>query len=286
MAETNIKTSNKAEAEKATAYSSADIWRQMCDEAQKASQQQPLMASFFTNNILNHDDFASAISFYLSSHLDTDTVPAMLIRDVFLEAIADDVSIEQKMQQDLLAHYQRDPACDQYITPLLFFKGYHAVQSYRIAHWLWQQNRRLLAYYLQSRVSQLFDVDIHPAAKIGGGLMIDHATGVVIGEMSVIGDNVSMLHAVTLGGSGSQGGDRHPKVGSGVLLSAGAKLLGNINVGECAKIGAGSLVLSDVPAHATAVGVPAKVVGISGDTPALSMDHSVETEIIEEHVDE
>jgi len=200
-------------------------------------------------------------------------------RVILCEAIADDSTIEKKMMQDLLAHYHRDAACDQYITPFLYFKGYHAVQSYRITHWLWQQKRFMLAAYIHSRIAELFDVDIHPAAAIAGGLMVDHATGVVIGETAVIEEDVSMLHAVTLGGSGVSEGQRHPTICKGVLLSVGAKVLGNIKVGEGAKIGAGSVVLDNVPARATMVGVPARMVGREKtDMPALDMDHQVNAE--------
>lgn len=254
-----------------------EIWQEMRSEAQQASDQQPLMASFFHSNILNHDNFASAIRFYLSNLLATDAVPAMIMRDLFEQMMVQDPEIEQCMLQDLLAHYTRDAACDQYITPLLYFKGYHAIQSYRIAHALWKQQRRLLATYLQSRIAELFDVDIHPAARIAGGLMVDHATGVVIGETTVIEKNVSMLHAVTLGGSGAAGGDRHPKIRQGVLLSAGAKILGNIDIGEGVKVGAGSVVLNSVEPHNTVVGVPAKVIGRSASQmPSLDMNHQID----------
>lgn len=253
------------------------IWQEMCSEAQQASEQQPLMASFFHSNILNHEHFASAIRFYLANLLATDAVPAMVVRDLFEQMMAADPTIEQNMLQDLLAHYTRDAACDQYITPLLYFKGYHAIQSYRIAHALWRQQRRLLATYLQSRIAELFDVDIHPAARIDGGLMVDHATGVVIGETTIIEKNVSMLHAVTLGGSGAAGGQRHPRIRQGVLLSTGAKVLGNIDVGEGVKVGAGSVVLSSVPAHSTVVGVPAKVIGrAASPMPSLDMNHQLD----------
>lgn len=253
------------------------LWSAMRTEAEQASQQQPLMASFFHANILNHQNFTSAISFYLSNHLATDSVPAMMMRDVCVMAMADDSSIEWKMRKDLMAHYTRDPACEQHITPFLYYKGFHAVQSYRIAHYLWQGGRRVLAHYIQSRVAELFDVDIHPAASIGGGLMVDHATGVVIGETSIIEENVSMLHAVTLGGSGAQSCKRHPTIRKGVLISVGAKILGNIEIGECTKIGAGSVVLESMPAKATVVGVPAKVVGKSScDMPSLEMNHQLE----------
>jgi serine O-acetyltransferase len=254
-----------------------DVWRSVVEEAQSASEKQPLMASFFHNNVLKHSSFKEAIAFYLSSRLATDTLPAITIQSIFNEAIEDQPSILESMLDDLIAHYTRDAACDEYIIPLLFMKGFHAIQSYRIAHWLWQKQRRVLALYFQNRISELFHVDIHPGAKLGSGIMLDHATGLVIGETAVVGDDVSMLHSVTLGGSGCQGGNRHPRVGNGVLLSAGAKLLGNITVGEGAKVGAGSLVLEDVPAHVTVAGVPAKQVGRTRVAmPALDMDHRID----------
>lgn len=259
------------------ALSADELWAAMRVEAAQATSQTPLMASYFHRNILNHGSFKQAISFYLANVLATDAVPAMMLRDIFLEAMGRDSLIEESMRADLMAHYTRDPACDQYITPFLYFKGYHAIQSYRVAHELWRNGRRLLANYIQSRVAELFDVDIHPAATIAGGLMVDHATGVVIGETAEIHKNVSMLHAVTLGGSGAQSGKRHPTIEEGVLLSVGTKVLGNVTIGKGSRIGAGSVVLKSVPAHATAVGVPARVVGgCECDMPALEMTHQVE----------
>lgn len=250
------------------------VWCEIAKEARQASQAQPVMASFFHSNVLNHSSLQEAISFYLASRMASATVPAMTVQSVFQEALTHSPHILEQMLNDLLAHYTRDAACDQYIIPLLYFKGFHAIQSYRIAHWLWQQDRRVLALYFQHRISELFDVDIHPAARLGSGIMLDHATGLVIGETAVVSDDVSILHAVTLGGSGAQGGDRHPKVGRGVLLSTGAKLLGDITIGEGAKIGAGSLVLEDVPPHVTVAGVPAKQVGRARvEMPSLEMDH-------------
>lgn len=252
-----------------------NIWQRLQEEARRASEEQPLMASYFHANILNHESFSSAIRFFLANHLSNGAVSSMMMQDVFFKAMSDDASIEQAMLQDLMAHYTRDPACDQLMTPLLYFKGYHAIQSYRIAHWLWRQQRQLLAYYIQSRMSILFDVDIHPAADIAGGLMVDHATGVVIGETAVIKESVSMLHAVTLGGSGAFKGKRHPTIEPGVLLSAGAKILGGITIGEGTSVGAGSVVLNNMPSHSTVVGVPARVVGRSRSSmPSLDMEHN------------
>ncbi len=173
-----------------------------------------------------------------------------------------------------MAVYDRDPACHRFLQPLLYFKGFQAVQAYRIAHWLWNEGRQDLAYFVQMRASEMFGVDIHPAARIGQGIMIDHAHSIVVGETAVVGDNVSLLHSVTLGGTGKEDEDRHPKIGDGVLIGAGAKVLGNIHVGHCSRIAAGSVVLHDVPACKTVAGVPAKIVGEAGcDQPSMSMDH-------------
>lgn len=257
-------------------HSSSDqdpLWQSIRREALAASEEEPALASFYHATILTHASFACAVSFHLANTLDSQAVPAMLLREVFEAAMERDASIEAAMRADIRAHCERDPACEKFSTPFLFFKGFHALQAHRFAHHLWQRDRRPLALYLQNRISQAFDVDIHPAARMGRGIMIDHATGVVIGETAVVGDDVSMLHSVTLGGAGREGGDRHPKVGRGVLISTGSKLLGNIEVGECAKIGAGSVVLESVPAHTTVAGVPARVIGYpTGDVPAREMD--------------
>lgn len=253
-----------------------DIWLSIRNEATLASQEEPALASFYHASIINHDSFASAISFHLANKLDSQAVPAMMIREVFELAMAQDSSIESAMRADIYAYCERDPACDRFFIPLLFFKGFHALQAYRFAHHLWLKGRQSLALYLQNQISEAFDVDIHPGARIGRGIMIDHATGVVVGETAVIEDNVSLLHEVTLGGAGRSTGDRHPKIRQGVLISTGAKILGNIEVGEGAKVGAGSVVLDPVPAHTTVAGVPARVVGRPrGDAPARDMDHNL-----------
>ena len=224
--------------------------------------------------MLNHDSFASALSFRLASKLDNPMLPTMLIRDVIMEAIHADPDILSAAEIDVLATFTRDPACADLTTPFLFFKGFHALQAHRIAHWLWQNNRQTLASFFQNQISVTLGVDMHPAARIGSGIMLDHATGLVIGETAVVGNNVSILQSVTLGGTGKVEGDRHPKICDGVLISAGAKILGNICVGEGAKVGAGSVVLEPVPPHTTVAGVPAKVVGRpTSDQPALEMDH-------------
>ncbi|HEY7884362.1 MAG TPA: serine O-acetyltransferase [Cellvibrionaceae bacterium] len=253
------------------------IWQEIRREATDASRAEPVLASFYHACILNHHTLADAVSFHLANLLGSQIVPAMQIREVFTRAMQQDASILQALCRDIEAWCERDPACDQYLLPLLYFKGFHALQSYRFSHYLWQQQRRVMALYLQNRISEMFAVDIHPAARIGAGIMIDHATGVVIGETAVVGDDVSMLHAVTLGGSGKSSGDRHPKVGKGVLISAGAKILGNIHIGDYARIGAGSVVLADIAAHQTAVGVPARVTGRTGtDKPASEMNHCID----------
>lgn len=252
------------------------IWQAMRAEALIAGRDEPVLASFYHAVILNHTRFEAAIGFHLANKLASVSVPAMVVREMFEHAMNADAGIVQAMYRDIYAYKERDPACDKFSTPFLYFKGFHALQSYRIAHWLWQQGRTTLALYLQNQIAQAFDVDIHPGARIGSGIMIDHATGVVVGETAVIEDDVSMLHGVTLGGTGCQGGDRHPKIRRGVLISTGAKILGNIEVGEGAKIGAGSVVLESVPAHTTVAGVPAQIVGRPQvDSPALDMNHQL-----------
>lgn len=251
-----------------------DVWLTIRAEAEEASNTEPVLASFYHAAILNHHSFQSAISFHLANKLDSQIMPALVIREIFNEAMNADSEIETAMRADICAHRERDPACDTYTMPLLYFKGYQALQSHRIAHWLWRKGRNSLALFLQNQISQCFDVDIHPGAQIGKGIMIDHATGVVMGETVIIEDNVSMLHGVTLGGSGCAKGLRHPIIRRGVLIGVGAKILGRIDIGEGAKIGAGSVVLENVAPHTTVAGVPAKVVGkpVVAE-PALNMDH-------------
>jgi serine O-acetyltransferase len=252
------------------------FWRQLVSEVTECRAQEPALADFYDSCVLNHQSLAEALSFHLASKLASKTAPVVLLQQVFEEAFSADASIVENACKDMQAYVDRDPACDQYGLPFLYFKGYQALQAYRVAHWLWQQQRQQLALFLQNAISVKFDVDIHPGANIGQGIMIDHATGVVIGETAVVGDNVSLLHSVTLGGSGCGHGDRHPKVGNGVLISTGAKLLGNISIGEGAKIAAGSLVLNDVSAHTTVAGVPARVVGRPNEElPALDMNQQI-----------
>lgn len=252
------------------------IWQDILRETEKTVRDEPVLASFLYSTILNHRELENALSFHLANKLDSPTASALLVREVIEEALTTDTAIGKAVRCDLRAVRDRDSACNSYSAPFLFFKGFHALQAYRVAHWLWKQGREALALFLQNRVSTEFGVDIHPAAKIGYGILMDHATGVVIGETAVIGNNVSIMQAVTLGGTGKEEGDRHPKVGDGVLISAGATILGNINIGCGAKIGAGSVVLQDVPPHTTVAGVPAKIVGHpKSEQPALDMNHGI-----------
>ena len=254
-----------------------DVWELLRVEAENKAREEPILGSYFHATILNHGSFGAALSFRLASKLDNPMLPTMLIRDVIAEAIADDPAILHAAETDILANYARDPACDDLSSPFLYYKGFHALQAHRIAHWLWGHDRRTLARFFQSQISVGLGVDIHPAARIGRGIMLDHATGVVVGETAVIDDDVSILHSVTLGGTGKEVGDRHPKIRRGVLLAAGCKIIGNIEVGEGAKVGAGSVVLHDVPPHVTVAGVPAVVVGRpSEESPALGMDQRIE----------
>lgn len=252
------------------------LWDSIRSQTRKQAEQEPVLASFLYATILNHDTLEAALSFHLANKLDSPALPAMLVREVIEQALTADPSISQAVRADLLAVSERDSACCSLVTPFLYFKGFHALQAYRVAHWLWKQKRNSLALFLQNRISCVFAVDIHPAANLGKGIMFDHATGIVIGETAVVEDNVSIMQSVTLGGTGKEHGDRHPKVRSGVLISAGAKVLGNIEIGECAKVGAGSVVLKDVAPRTTVAGVPAREVGIHTCTkPAQEMNHSL-----------
>jgi serine O-acetyltransferase len=242
------------------ASDSDDLWALLRLEAERKAAEEPILGSYFYATILNHKSFADALSFRLASKLDNPMIPTMLIRDVVQEAANGDSNMLKAAQIDMLATFTRDPACEDLSTPFLFYKGFHALQAHRVANWLWHQGRRTLASFFQNQISVSLGVDIHPAATVGSGIMLDHATGIVMGETVVVEDDVSILHSVTLGGTGKTTGDRHPKIRRGVLLSAGCKVIGNIEVGEGAKVAAGSVVLEDVPANTTVAGVPAKVV--------------------------
>jgi len=249
------------------------IWNEIRRETELGISQEPLLASFMHAVVLRHDTLEESLALHLSQKLGAPVLGETILNEIMREALMSSPAIGVAIRNDLEAIRERDPACDRYSLPLLYFKGFHAIQTYRVAHYLWNQDRRELALYLQNRSSEVFGVDIHPAARIGSGILVDHATSLVIGETAVVGDNVSMLHEVTLGGTGKDTGDRHPKVGNGVLIGAGAKILGNVRIGDCAKIGAGSVVLEDVPARCTVAGVPAKRVGTCGEEPSRGMDH-------------
>ncbi|MEZ5997931.1 MAG: serine O-acetyltransferase [Hyphomonas sp.] len=254
-------------------------WQRLRFDAATAASEEPALASYLNAAILSHHTLAQALSYHLAEKLGNGMVGNQQVRDILSDAYEADASIVKAAEADMLAVLDRDPACRSLLQPFLYFKGFQALQTHRIAHVLWSAGRDSLAFHFQSRSSELFGTDIHPAARIGSGVMLDHATGITIGETAVVGDNCSLLHGVTLGGTGKAVGDRHPKIGRGVLLSVGAKVLGNIHVGDEAKVAAGSVVLKDVPAHCTVAGVPARI--ISGPTccqPAQSMDQSLPDE--------
>jgi serine O-acetyltransferase len=249
------------------------VWQCIVKEAREQSEQEPMLASFYHATIINHDSLSASLSYILANKLKTASMPAMAVREVVEQAFAEDADIIDAAACDICATVTRDPAVEMYSMPLLYLKGYHALQGYRVANWLWKQGRIALATYLQNQISVACQVDIHPAARIGKAIMLDHATGIVIGETAVVANDVSILQDVTLGGTGKEGGDRHPKIREGVMIGAGAKILGNIEVGEGAKIGSCSVVLQAVPPHTTVAGVPAKIVGKpQTDKPSLDMD--------------
>ncbi|HCI08032.1 serine O-acetyltransferase [Ascidiaceihabitans sp.] len=250
------------------------VWEQIQDEARQAVLDEPLVGGFVHACILHHKSLEKALSYRVAAKLASNEMSMVVVREIVEEAYAAEPALVAASRADLVAIFERDPACHRLLQPILYFKGYQAIQAYRVGHYLWTQGHHDLAYFFQMRVSEIFGVDIHPAARIGRGIMIDHAHSIVIGETAVVGDNVSMLHSVTLGGTGKEEEDRHPKIGNGVLIGAGAKVLGNITVGDCSRIAAGSVVLQDVPACKTVAGIPAKIVGEAGcDQPAVSMNH-------------
>lgn len=249
------------------------IWQQIYQEGQTAARDEPILASFFQSTILDHQSLGDALSYHLANKLASNAAPASMLRKLMDRAFSTD-KIILAVAADIQATVARDSACNLYLTPFLYFKGFLAVQSYRAAHQLWQEDRRSLALLLQYRISLKFAVDIHPAAQIGSGLLVDHATGLVIGETAVIEDCVSIMQSVTLGGTGKVSGDRHPKIRKGVLIGPGAKILGNIEVAEGAMVAASSVVLKPVPAHAIVAGVPASVIGDARSRePSQTMDH-------------
>lgn len=252
------------------------VWAGLRNEAERAARDEPTLGSLLNAVILSHDSMADALSYQFARKIADQELRAMSAREIADEAYEADPSLVAAAEADLRAVFERDPACKGYVQPFLFFKGFLALQNHRIAHWLWTHSRETLAFYLQSRGSEVYQVDIHPNARIGTGVFLDHGTGIVIGETAVVGDEVSMLHGVTLGGTGAERGDRHPKIGKGVLLGAGAKVLGNIEIGDYAKVASGSVVLKPVPAHCTAAGVPARLVNCpTCEEPARTMDHTL-----------
>ena len=253
------------------------VWHRIRSEAEEIARREPALAGFVFSSVLSHARFEDALVHRLAQRLGNADMGADLIVQAFNDALNNEPDIGLAARADVIATYERDPACHRYVDPLLYFKGYQAVQTHRMAHQLWTSGRKDFAYYLQSRSSINASVDIHPAARLGKGIFVDHAHDVVIGETAVIEDNVSIMQGVTLGGTGKAEGDRHPKIRWGVLIGAGAKILGNIEIGHCSRVAACSVVLHNVPPNTTVAGVPAKVVGVAGcPEPSQVMDHNVE----------
>jgi serine O-acetyltransferase len=249
------------------------VWTRVREEAEQAIAREPALGGFIYATILHHQALEESICHRLSQRLMHPDVDAGLLDDIFDKLLRQEPELSAYFRADLLAVVDRDPACNRLIEPLLYFKGFHALETHRFAHLLWKSGRKDFALYLQSQCSRVFSIDIHPAARIGRGIFIDHGHALVIGETAVVGDDVSMLHSVTLGGTGKESGDRHPKIGNGVMIGAGAKVLGNISIGPCSRIAAGSVVLKDVPPRTTVAGVPARIIGESDCLdPARTMD--------------
>ncbi len=263
---------------RATIQSVDPLWTRLRADAEALLAAEPALSSFILATILQQPSLEASVVHRIAQRLDHADLPAELIRQAFAQALAEDPGIAEAIRADILAVLDRDPAANRLIEPVLYFKGFHAIQTHRLAHHLLKQGRRDFALYLQSRSSAVFQIDINPAAVLGKGLFFDHATGIVIGETVVIEDDVSILQDVTLGGTGKELGDRHPKIRRGVLIGAGAKILGNIEVGHCARVAAGSVVLTPVPHNTTVAGVPARVVGEAGCAePARSMIQILES---------
>ena len=255
------------------------IWASLRAEAETALERDPILAAFLYSTILNHTSLEDCVVYRICERLDHPDVQAILLRQTFDEMRRDWPEWGDILRVDIQAVYDRDPACTRFMEPVLYFKGFHAIQTHRLAHWLWNKGRQDFALYLQSRSSSVFQTDINPAAKMGKGIFLDHATGVVVGMTATIDDDVSILQGVTLGGTGKETGDRHPKIGHSVLIGAGAKVLGNIEVGACSRVAAGSVVLKPVPASSTVAGVPAKVIGTAGcSDPARSMNQLIRSD--------
>jgi serine O-acetyltransferase len=258
--------------------SRSQLWQSLRDEANHFSDKEELLSPYFHELVLKHASLEHALAAILADKLASTYVPRTRLQKEIDWVFEQSEEIRAAIKKDLLAITTRDPASRGVAEPFLHYKGFHSLEAYRVTHFLWYKRRHALASYIHSRVTEVFSVDIHPSAKIGSGIFIDHATGVVIGETAYIGDDVSLLHGVTLGGTGKEQGDRHPKVGNGVLIGAGTKILGNVRIGEGSKIGAGSVVLNNVPPHCTVAGVPARIVGYPRTkNPAFSMDQSFDS---------
>jgi serine O-acetyltransferase len=264
----------REQAKAAAALDKVDpVWARIRREAEDVVRSEPELATFIYSTVLHHDRLEAAVVHRISQRLDHPDVSAELIRQAYEDALDGEPSLGVAFRADIVATFDRDPATDRFLEPVLYFKGFHAIQTHRLAHWLWGKGRKDFAYYLQSRSSAVFQCDIHPAAPIGQGIFLDHATGLVVGETAVIEDDVSILHGVTLGGTGKDHGDRHPKIRRGVMLGAGAKIIGAIEIGHCARVAAGSVVLQPVANNTTVAGVPAKVVGHADCAePSRTMD--------------
>jgi len=250
------------------------VWARIRGEAEEIVRREPELATLIFSTILHHDTLEAAVVHRVAERLDSPEISAEMIRQAYTDALEAEPSIGEAFRADIVATVDRDPATNRFLEPVLYFKGFHAIQTHRLAHWLWSRGRKDFAYYLQSRSSAVFQTDINPAVRIGRGIFLDHATGLVVGETAVVEDDVSILQDVTLGGTGKEAGDRHPKIRCGVLIGAGAKILGNIEIGHCARIAAGSVVLKSVPHNTTVAGVPARVIGEAGcPEPSRTMDH-------------
>lgn len=265
-------------AERDQAALADELWARLRQEAQEAYVQAPMLAPLFVDSILNQESFEGALFHRIAARLKNDVVGLGMIVDAFRRASANDTQLGDAVRADIVAVVERDPACVRLIEPFLYFKGFHAIQTHRLAHWLWTNSERDFALYLQSRSSDVFQTDIHPAARFGHGVFLDHATGLVVGETAVVEDDVSLLQNVTLGGTGKDSLDRHPKIRRASIIGAGAKVLGNIDIGPFARVAAGAVVLHPVPAHATVAGMPAKIVRIAAETkPSDNLDEVLES---------
>jgi len=280
--ETSQHSGHKAQSEKAVRVcqsldtESGELWEQLREDAARVAAGEPQLRHLMEDVILDQPCLGTALGVRLARKLAREDMTREELSPLLTAIWRGDERLVASAARDLRAIVERDPACDSPLQPLMFFKGFLAISTYRVSHQMWGEGRRELAMYFQSLASEVFAVDIHPAARIGCGILLDHATSFVVGETAVIEDDVSILHEVTLGGTGKMGGDRHPVVRTGVLLGAGAKVLGRVEIGEGAKVGAGSVVLSDVAPHTTVAGVPAQMVGESRDeSPALAMDQSL-----------